>query len=135
MPVLNNAGACTCPPDNTEIKFRGEVNLPVGNSFVGVIAIHNDYDVIFNPGGFNVFACDVVLIRQTGLDIVIWPVATHHVVLGECHFSAGWEDKTLGNLRPDSVVLVRGNRDGSQNTNNGDDDNDVRSTSGQVKRC
>ncbi len=89
MPILNHAGACTFPPDITEIKYRGEVNLPVSNCFVGVIAIHNDYDVIFNPGGFNVFSCDVVLIRQTGLDIVVQPVATHHVVLGESHFSAG----------------------------------------------
>ena len=65
--VLNNTGACTKPPDITEPIYACESKLFVGNDFVGVIAKHYHYDFFIDPDGFNVFACDVVLIRQTGL--------------------------------------------------------------------
>lgn len=88
IPVLDKAGAGTCPPDNTETIYSRKVNFLVLDNFVGVITIHHYDDVILNSDRFNVLACDVVLINQTSLDIVVRPIATIHVVINERRFSS-----------------------------------------------
>ncbi len=88
IPVLNNTGACTFPPENTETIYACECNLFVGNDFVGVIAKHYHDDFFINPDGFNVLTSDIVMISQPGLDIVIRPVAILHVVFYRSRFGA-----------------------------------------------
>ena len=78
---LNITGTCTRPTDTTGIIDGCELNPFVENILVGVVAIPYFYDVIINPHAICVLTCDVVLIGQTSLGIVIRPIATIHVVL------------------------------------------------------